>query len=230
MILNPPPDSILISSLSPLGPLTPSSSPVHPNALPSVSPWLRWAVHPSTCPPSSPLFFLLLYPASALKLLLLPIVLYANWELVSPYIQPGIQNPFRSLFLLSGRVPSSPADKPLYAKTYEDLLFIAFYIVFFSFVRQLIAVKACRPVARYFGIKREAKLDRFGEQGYALVYFMVFGAWGYVSLSYQSSSSTETFLLAHHGPIAYMVVSYRILLDQSVQFQYSLSYAYAFFG
>jgi len=154
---------------TPLGSLTPprSASPAFPNgavsAFPFVSPWLRWAVH----------------PASAFKLLLLPIILYVNWEVVSPYIDPGIPNPFRSLFLLSGRVPSSTADKPVYAKTYEDLLFIAYYVVFFSLLRQLIAVKAGRRIACYFGIKREAKLDRFGEQGYALIYFMVFGAWGY---------------------------------------------------
>jgi acyl-CoA-dependent ceramide synthase len=69
----------------------------------------------------------------------------------------------------------------MYAKSYADLLFIAYYIVFFSFVRQLIAVKACRPIAKYFRLKRE-KIDRFGEQGYALVYFMVFGTWGLVSV------------------------------------------------
>lgn len=186
MIVNPAPDLILISPPSPFGPLTPprSASPALPNGLQvPVSPWLRWAVQPSTCPALSLPLFYLLCPASALKLLLLPIVLYANWELVSPYTGPGIQNPFGSLFLLSGRVSSSPADKPLYAKTYKDLLFIAYYIVFFSLLRQLIAVKACQPIARYFGIKRKAKLDRFGEQGYALVYFMVFGAWGHVSVT-----------------------------------------------
>jgi hypothetical protein len=168
-----------------------------------------------------------LYPASAFKLLLLPIVLYANWELVSPYIEPGIPNPFGSLFLLSGRIPSSPAEKPLYAKTYEDLLFIAYHVVFFSLVRQLIAVKTCRPIARYFGIKREAKLDRFGEQGYALVYFTVFGAWGYVGVPlHWPCSLIETSLVAHHEPIAYMVVSYGVFLDWLVQSPNYLLYIY----
>jgi acyl-CoA-dependent ceramide synthase len=158
-------------------------------------------------------------PASAFKVLLLPIVLYLNWELVSPYVEPGIQNPFASLFLLSGRVSSSPPDNPLYAKCYQDLLFIAYYIVFFSLVRQLVTVKACRPIARYFGLKREAKLDRFGEQGYALVYFMVFGAWGFVSVPLGFLISfVETFLAAHHVSVAHVVVSYRVFLDRSVQF------------
>ena len=37
-------------------------------------------------------------------------------------------------------------------------------------------------MARYFGLKKEAKLERFGEQGYAVVYFGIMGAWGYVRL------------------------------------------------
>jgi very-long-chain ceramide synthase len=109
-------------------------------------------------------------------------LLYLNWELVSPYIEPGRPNPFGTLFLLSGRVPTSTSDKPMYAKSYADLLFVAYHIVFFSLVRQLIADKACRRIARYFGLKRASKIDRFGEQGHAMVYFLVFGAWGFVSV------------------------------------------------
>lgn len=153
---------------TPLGSLTPgrSISPAFTKGNLStgntVSPWLRWAVQ----------------PASSFKLLLLPIVLYVNWELVSPYIQPGVPNPFRFLFFLSGRIPSSPAERPLYAKTYQDLLFVAYNVVFYSLIRQLITVNICHPIGRYFGIRRGSKLDRFGEQGYALVYFTLFGAWG----------------------------------------------------
>jgi hypothetical protein len=166
------------------------------------------------------LFRSLRRPAPAFKVLLLPIVLYVNWELVSPYVEPGIKNPFGSLFLITGHISSSPPGKPLYAKSYGDLLFIAFHIVFFSLVRQLIAVKACHPIARYFGLKREAKLDRFGEQGYALVYFMVFGAWGFVSVPLDFLLPfIETPLAAHHGTVAHVVVSYRVFLDWSVQFR-----------
>ncbi|KAF5387711.1 hypothetical protein D9615_000494 [Tricholomella constricta] len=158
---------------TPLGSSTPrSASPVYPNGKPStalpVSPSLRWAVQPS----------------SAFKLLLVPLVLFVNWELLSPYLAPGLKNPFGCFFLLSGRIPTSSPENPRYAKTYLDLLFLAYNIVFFSLVRQLVAVKLCRPIAKYFGLKREAKIDRFGEQGYALVYFMFFGAWGYRVMSH----------------------------------------------
>lgn len=123
-------------------------------------------------------------PVSSLKILLFPIALYFNWELVSHFM-PEINsyfssNPFAQFFLLSHRVPSSSADDPRYQKGWSDLVFIAYYVVFWSLIRQAINTKVLLPLARYFGIRKEQKLDRFGEQGYALVYFGVMGAWGYV--------------------------------------------------
>jgi acyl-CoA-dependent ceramide synthase len=51
-------------------------------------------------------------------------------------------------------------------------------VVFFSFVRQSVLFKICYPIARHFGIRKGDKLARFGEQGYAILYFSFFGAWG----------------------------------------------------
>ncbi|KAF8663373.1 hypothetical protein AX16_000948 [Volvariella volvacea WC 439] len=151
---------------TPLGSPTPTrtASPVHkfPHSPRYVSPWLRWAVIPST----------------SLFTLCIPLVLAAVWELVSQPLKLAMQNPFTPFFLLSHRVPESPPDDPRYAKGYCDLLFIAYYVVFWSLIRQIVAVNISRRIARSFGLKREAKLERFGEQGYALVYFAVFGAWG----------------------------------------------------
>ncbi|KAF8883686.1 TLC domain-containing protein [Infundibulicybe gibba] len=87
-------------------------------------------------------------PSSSIQILFL-LVLYASWDFLAPYLASGY-----------------------------DLVFIAYNIVFFSLFRQVVAVKISRRVAGYFGIKKEAKLERFGEQGYALVYFAIFGAWG----------------------------------------------------
>ncbi len=120
---------------------------------------------------------------SAFSVLLVPVVLYANWELLAPFTSPTIPNPFAPFFLLSGPVSASSPDDPRYAKSYFDLLFIAYYIVFWSFIRQSLTIYVSRPVARYFRIRKDAKIDRFGEQTYALFYFSVFGAWGLVSSS-----------------------------------------------
>ena len=119
--------------------------------------------------------------ASSLKLLLIPVVLWANWEFLAPYVAKGLPNPFNTLLFISHRVPGSSDDDPRYAKGYGDLLFIAYYIIVWSFVRQTLMLNLCRPLARWFGIKKEAKLDRFGEQAYAVLYFGFNAIWGLVS-------------------------------------------------
>ena len=63
-----------------------------------------------------------------------------------------------------------------------DLVFIASYVVFFSFVRQIFILHVFRAFARWYGIKK-SKFDRFGEQGYAVVYWGTVSVWGYVSFS-----------------------------------------------
>jgi very-long-chain ceramide synthase len=105
--------------------------------------------------------------------------LYANWEILSPFLELGISNPFAKIFLISGYLPDSKPDDPYYRKTYWDLAFLLYHIVFFSFTREMVAIYISKPASKYFGIKR-SKLDRFGEQTYALLYFTIFGAWGYV--------------------------------------------------
>ncbi|KAJ3843399.1 longevity assurance proteins LAG1/LAC1 [Lentinula raphanica] len=157
---------------TPLGSLTPerSNSPdVRRHRPRTVNSHLRWAV----------------IPAVSLRVLLVPVILSLIWVLVSPILvqlipqfSPDLPNPFTRFFLLSNRVPSSSIDDPRYQKGWSDLLFIAYYVVFWSFVRQSLSIYVFIPFARYCGIKKQ-KLDRFAEQGYAMVYFGVMGAWGY---------------------------------------------------
>ncbi|KAF5363341.1 hypothetical protein D9756_000463 [Leucocoprinus leucothites] len=151
---------------TPLGSNTPqrAHSPSHQ---PPVAPYLRWAVQ----------------PASAVKLLLIPLVLYANWEVLAPWVSPGLPNPFANIFLITGRVPGSSDADPRYQKSWWDLVFITYYVIFWSFVRQSLASRVATPIARYFGLKKPAKIDRFAEQFYAVVYFGAFGAWGWRIMS-----------------------------------------------
>ncbi|KZT12481.1 longevity assurance proteins LAG1/LAC1 [Laetiporus sulphureus 93-53] len=122
-------------------------------------------------------------PSSSFKILLIVFVLWSNWEVITPFVVPGLPNPFAPLLFISHPVPPSPTtlstpEHPRYAKGYLDLVFIAYYIVFWSFFRQVVTLYLCRSIANFFGIKKEAKLARFGEQGYAMVYFAIMGAWG----------------------------------------------------
>ncbi|TBU32801.1 TLC domain-containing protein [Dichomitus squalens] len=146
-----------------------------PNSHPVLSPWstqsrglwadiksLRWVI----------------VPTSSLKILLLFVVLWANWEILSPYFGKDLKNPFAPFLFISHRIPFTSDDDPRYRKGWLDLAFIAYYIVVWSFVRQAITIYICRPIAQWFGIRKEAKLDRFGEQGYAVLYFAFTSSWG----------------------------------------------------
>jgi hypothetical protein len=128
------------------------------------------------------------------------------------------------MFGLSHRAPTSDPADPRYLKGYFDLLFVAYYIVFFSFVRQIVTVTLLGRAAKYFGIKRESKVDRFGEQGYFIVYFLIFGAWGFVSPSAGRAPAhcpnmTDMIAFpsaAHNVPASDVVVSDGTLLDRFV--------------
>lgn len=109
-------------------------------------------------------------------MLLIPIGLYALWATLLKS-QP---NPFESMLFISHRVPESTDDDPRYAKGWLDLLFIAYHVIVFSFIRQFTILNIILPIARYLGIRKQAKLDRFGEQGYAMLYYGTMGFWGTV--------------------------------------------------
>ncbi|CCM03186.1 uncharacterized protein FIBRA_05308 [Fibroporia radiculosa] len=117
-------------------------------------------------------------PTSSFKILLITFVLWSNWELVRPFLAPELSNPFAPLIFISHPIPDSAPDDPRYAKGYLDLVFIAWYIIVWSFFRQIITLHISRSVGQWFGIKKESKLARFGEQGYAMAYFAFMGIWG----------------------------------------------------
>ncbi|KAM6495801.1 TLC domain containing protein [Amanita muscaria] len=155
---------MLTSSSRPFGSVSPRSPTFQPIKHVPRAFWLRWAIDPS----------------AAFKLLLVPVVMYVNWELLTPaVVSPALPNPFAPFFLLSGRIPTTSNEEPRYAKSYYDVLFIIYYVIFWSMIRQWLTLKLSRPLARYFRIRKEAKINRFGEQAYAFLYFLAFSAWGY---------------------------------------------------
>jgi very-long-chain ceramide synthase len=62
----------------------------------------------------------------------------------------------------------------------QDIAFVLYYIVFFSWCRECLAIYVLKPVARHYGVRRLAKVDRFAEQGYAVIYFTAAGSLGLV--------------------------------------------------
>ncbi|KAF8529143.1 longevity assurance proteins LAG1/LAC1 [Hysterangium stoloniferum] len=135
-------------------------------------------------------------PASSFKMILYLVMLYFNFRWLQSWnlIPDTWLNPFEPLIFISHRIPDSPPDDPRYQKGYLDLLFIAFYVIVWSFIRQAITLYAFHPLARRCGIKKSAKVDRFGEQGYALTYFSVMSILG---LGVMSQSKTWWYQTAH---------------------------------
>lgn len=86
------------------------------------------------------------------------------------------KNPFAAFLFISHYIPSSSPNDPRYAKGWLDFFFIAYYVVVFSFIRQFTLYKVIHPIARSLGVKKQAKVERFGEQGYAMLY------WGSMSI------------------------------------------------
>lgn len=113
-------------------------------------------------------------------MLIIPIILHLQWTYITPLLVPDAPpSPFAPLLFVSHPTPAPDgSDQPYYRKGYLDLVFIAYYIVFFSFLRQIFTLYVCRPFAYWWGIRTSGKLDRFGEQGYAIFYWGLAGLWG----------------------------------------------------
>lgn len=110
-------------------------------------------------------------------MLSIPLVLYAVFAYFN--IRP---NPFEPMLFLSHYRPESKPDDPRYVKGILDLLFIAYHVVVFSFIRQFTLFHIIHPIARKLGIRKQGKLDRFGEQAYAVLYYGVMGVCGAVRI------------------------------------------------
>lgn len=65
-----------------------------------------------------------------------------------------------------------------YGKGFNDFLFVGFYAIFFTFLREFMMSCVLRPVARFCGMRTESKMKRFMEQTYAIFYYGISGPYG----------------------------------------------------
>lgn len=65
-----------------------------------------------------------------------------------------------------------------YGKGRNDFYFVAFYAIFFTFLREFMMCCVLRPIATALGIIKEAKSKRFLEQTYAMFYYGCSGPFG----------------------------------------------------
>lgn len=133
-------------------------------------------------------------PASSLKIIQIILASYT----VFGFVFPDRPNPIAHLIIISYRLPLLPEDEGVrrYDKgLHYDAAFLAFYIVVFSFIRQTVTEYGVKPVAIKLGLKGRAKLERFMEQGYAMLYFLCSSLLGLVSLLSSVSSDVRKGLL-----------------------------------
>lgn len=91
----------------------------------------------------------------------MPILLAVNHHLVSNYtslLPRSAPNPFLSFILPSYHLPNGK-----YARGPKDWLFLGYYIVFWSFVRQAMTLHVIRPMGKRLGVRGQ-KLMRFTER------------------------------------------------------------------
>lgn len=81
-------------------------------------------------------------------------------------VNPTTSNPLHHAIFLSYPV----AGTSQYGKGGHDFTFVAFYTVFFSFLREFIMQQAIRPLAIRAGMRTRSKQFRFMEQAYSALY------------------------------------------------------------
>lgn len=107
-----------------------------------------------------------LFAASSARLLILAVSLHVACTAL------GVAKYSSAFLSISYPLPLRAEDASIqrYGKGPKDLCFLVFYILVFSLIRQGAIQYFITPLARLGGISNK-KLDRFNEQGYALLYW-----------------------------------------------------------
>ena len=109
-------------------------------------------------------------------------------------INPSKSNPIRYMLFLSYPLPAddplipyyadSLPDRPtFYGKGPLDFAFVGFYVIVLSFTREFLMQRLIRPWAIASGIRNRSKQNRFMEQVYTAMYFIILGPLGLYVMS-----------------------------------------------
>ncbi|GAA6064744.1 hypothetical protein JCM10212_001596 [Sporobolomyces blumeae] len=201
---------VVASGASTRSPRSSSSSTTHPAAATTNASKLPWQ--------ATGRLSWLVSPAKTLSVIVATVSTYFVLERCVPSYSTlhGNSNPLRPLLLISYPLEPTLADRgeQKYGKGLDDVVFLSFYIIVFSFLRQSITEYLIRPVAKRLGLRTESKQARFMEQAYAIVYFSASGAFGLYVMSRQPTwwYKTEHFWLEYpHWRMAGVLKSYYLL-------------------
>ncbi|KAK4221657.1 putative sphingosine N-acyltransferase-like protein [Podospora fimiseda] len=88
-------------------------------------------------------------------------------------LNPTPSNPIHPFIFLSYKLPSSPQNG-LYNKGPLDILFVIFYTIFLTFIRNFFMSEILLPSSRHFRISSPGKQLRFAENTYTALYIILF--------------------------------------------------------
>lgn len=86
-------------------------------------------------------------------------------------------NPLHRFLSLSYQIEGT-YDPVKYDKGWKDFCFVAYMIIFFTFLREFMMQVVLKPLANYYGMKSKKKSSRFTEQTYAIFYYGITGPLG----------------------------------------------------
>lgn len=90
---------------------------------------------------------------------------------------------YRSTTTKLFRISYHKSETDLYGKGKDDMYFVTFWIVMFTFLRATAMDYIFTPLARRGGISTKRGLTRFAEQAWLLVYYSLFWTLGMVCSS-----------------------------------------------
>eukprot|EP01117_Protostelium_nocturnum_P009698 TRINITY_DN3466_c0_g2_i1.p1 TRINITY_DN3466_c0_g2~~TRINITY_DN3466_c0_g2_i1.p1 ORF type:complete len:380 (-),score=108.39 TRINITY_DN3466_c0_g2_i1:34-1173(-) len=100
------------------------------------------------------------------------------------FLLPSSLNPFEPFLFISHKHGIDEKGEDIYGKGWKDLLFVGYYILVFTWVRDVVMRVFLRKFGIYVsGIIYENKLKRFEEQGYSFLYYLTSSAFGLYCMS-----------------------------------------------
>ncbi|PRP88849.1 glycylpeptide N-tetradecanoyltransferase 2 [Planoprotostelium fungivorum] len=103
-------------------------------------------------------------------------------------LMPYEDNLFRPFIRLSHEAGLNVKGDMLYDKGWKDALFVAYYVMIFTWLRDIVMKRILRPMGiRLSGIIHENKIQRYEEQGYAVLYYTASTVFGLIVMYHEDT-------------------------------------------